>query len=92
MLQQFIASKQLEGALAIVLGDFFAGKIGELNLEERAIEAALLEFAERTDIPVLRYIGIGHGNRNFPVPLATAARLNLGSMPVLTVSTGASVS
>lgn len=90
MLQQFKVS-QLEGALAIVLGDFFGGKTGELNLEEKAIEAALLEFAARTEIPVLRYTGIGHGNRNFPLPLNTAARLNLGNMPVLTVSSGAAV-
>ncbi len=88
-LQQFINSHQLEDACAVLLGDFFAGKNENIGGATPAMDDMLQDFATRSPVPVLRYSGVGHSERNFPIPLGTPARLNLGSMPILTVATGA---
>jgi muramoyltetrapeptide carboxypeptidase len=90
-LQQFISSKQLEKACAVILGDFFAGKNENIGGVTPEMEEVLQEFATHCPVPVLRYSGVGHSNRNFPIPLGTNTRLNLGTLPVVTVATGAAL-
>jgi muramoyltetrapeptide carboxypeptidase len=92
MLQQFSASDQFAEAQAVIFGDFFSTKItGDDETIAAAMDAALQEFAESCALPVLRYTGIGHGSKNFPLPLATQTRLNCGMLPVLTAATGAAI-
>jgi muramoyltetrapeptide carboxypeptidase len=81
--QHFLASDQLHGARAVILGDFTeAGKTSTL------MESVLQEFADQCSLPVLRYEGIGHGTRNHPVPFGTDTGLTLGTNPKLKVATG----
>jgi muramoyltetrapeptide carboxypeptidase len=91
ILQQFISAKQLDNARAIILGDFFAGKNENIGGVTPAMEEVLQDFAERCSVPVLRYSGVGHSDRNFPIPFGAETRLNLGTLPVLTVATGAAL-
>jgi muramoyltetrapeptide carboxypeptidase len=77
ILQQFLASEFLQSTLAIILGDF---------TPEENVELALEEFANQTEIPVLRCHGIGHGRGNHPIPLGTAATLSLGKTAEIVIA------
>lgn len=86
--QHFLASQQLNGAEAIILGDFIPTE--DKPQQAVVMEVVLQEFADQCTIPVLRYAGIGHGKRNYPIPLATKTRLTLGDKATLVAATGAS--
>ena len=82
MFQQLLASRYLEKTQAIILGDFIS--------DQPAMALALKEFAAQSPVPVLRYKGIGHGEKNHPIPFGTSANLTLGKQPTLHVATGVS--
>jgi muramoyltetrapeptide carboxypeptidase len=91
MFQHFLASNLLQEAQGVLLGDFIP-KRPDAKIEETdstAMEVVLQEFADQCPIPVLRYHGIGHGKRNYPIPLGTATRLTLGDKATLVAATGA---
>jgi muramoyltetrapeptide carboxypeptidase len=67
-------------AAAILLGDFVGG--AEPN-GTSLIKPVLERFAQSCKIPVLQVAGVGHGNVNFPIPLATKSRLILGDQTKL---------
>lgn len=71
---------------AVILGNFiFSGE----NADNMEIERCLQDFAGRLDkknIPVVRDIGVGHGERNHPVPMGAEAKLKLGLAPNLAIS------
>jgi muramoyltetrapeptide carboxypeptidase len=90
-LQQFLNSKQLDTARAVILADFFSGKNENIGGVTPEMDEVLQDFAARCPVPVLRYSGVGHSNRNFPIPFGSEARLNLGTLPIVTVATGAAL-
>ena len=91
MLQHFLASHLFHDAKAILFGDFTQRKSPNSTTphDTRPMDNALQEFADACDLPVLRYHGIGHGRKNYPIPFATPTKLVLGEQPELTAATGA---
>lgn len=75
MLEHLRQANIFEDAAAILFGDFIKGN--EPN-GTSLIEPTLNRFAESCDIPVVQMKGVGHGYTNFPVPLGTSVKLNLG--------------
>lgn len=75
MLEHLSQANIFKHATAILLGDFLGGE--EPN-GTSLIQPVLNRFAEQCNIPVVQIAGIGHGYTNFPIPLGTAAQLNLG--------------
>jgi muramoyltetrapeptide carboxypeptidase len=71
-----------EKASALILGDFT--KSDEPN-GSSLIEPLLLRFAESLAIPVVRMKGIGHGARNYPLPLNVLGELYLGGTTQLCI-------
>ncbi|MGC1181514.1 S66 peptidase family protein [Legionella sp.] len=82
MLEHLQQANVLEGATAILLGDFLGGD--EPN-GSSLIQPVLQRFAEQCAIPVVQMNGIGHGSTNFPIPCATNAKLHLGDDIQLTI-------
>ncbi len=82
MLQQFILTGLLEPhnkPAAVILGDFSNANAEQLQ----AIENCLHEFAEKLtaeNIPVLRCLGIGHGQQNHPFIEGGVGELQLGEV------------
>jgi muramoyltetrapeptide carboxypeptidase len=73
LLQQLSAARSFEGALAVVFGrpeEFVP------EAEGPAVEESLAEFARSAPFPVLCDLPCGHGERNEPLPLGPAARLD----------------
>jgi muramoyltetrapeptide carboxypeptidase len=91
MLQQFLASNHLTGAKAIILGDFIhkTKEPTEDSVALTPMDFVLQEFADQCPLPVLRYAGIGHGSKNYPIPFATPTELTVGDEPELISATGA---
>lgn len=83
MLEQLRQANILKGAAAILLADFLGGDEPDGT---SLIQPVLQRFAERCDIPVVQMKGIGHGRTNYPIPLGTNARLQLGAAISLTCS------
>lgn len=81
MLQHLQQANIFEDAAAILFGDFIEGKEPDGTC---LIESALNRFADSSKIPVVRVKGVGHGYTNFPLPLGTNAKLQLGSKVTLT--------
>lgn len=69
-----------QDAAAIILGDFTEGN--EPN-GESLIMSVLKRFAQNCKIPVIKIEGIGHGYTNYPLPLGTKSKLQLGKDPKL---------
>lgn len=81
MLEHLQQAHILDGATAILFGDFLGGN--EPN-GTSLIQAVLQRFADACAIPVVQIDGIGHGVTNFPIPCATKGRLELGNQMHLT--------
>lgn len=75
MLEHLKQANIFKNAAAILLGDFVGGN--EPN-GSSLIKPVLERFAQNCEIPVVQVSGIGHGHTNFPLPLGTAAKLQLG--------------
>lgn len=76
MLTHLQQAHLLDGAAAILLGDFLGGNEPDGT---SLIPAVVQRFAEACALPVVQIAGIGHGATNFPIPCATSARLQLGN-------------
>ena len=76
MLEHLRQANIFTGAAAIVFGDFIEGN--ESN-GSSLVKPVLKRFAEHCAIPVIQVEGIGHGHINFPLPLGTKAKLQLGN-------------
>jgi muramoyltetrapeptide carboxypeptidase len=75
MLEHLHQADIFKKAKAILFGDFIRGKEPDGSC---LIKPVLERFAENCKIPVVKLEGIGHGYTNFPLPLGTAAELQLG--------------
>lgn len=81
LLWQLQNSKALDGCEAILLGNFIGGNEPKMNPDDvkdqtkNFIETALQEFAERTKVPVLSGLQMGHGDVNRPLFLGSKAQL-----------------
>jgi muramoyltetrapeptide carboxypeptidase len=85
MLVHLAQAGLLVGVKAIVLGDFTEGL--EKDGTDRTDEA-LQAFANEVNIPVLKGMPCGHGDKNHPLPFNTPATLILGKTGTLKVETG----
>lgn len=83
MLEHLHQAAIFQKASAILFGDFLGGNEPDGN---SLVQPVLERFASHCDIPVVQVKGIGHGHTNFPIPLGTLARLNLGEKIKLTCS------
>lgn len=81
MLQHLQQANIFKKAIAILFGDFIEGKEPDGTC---LIESALNRFADDSQIPVVQVKGVGHGHTNFPLPLGTKAKLQLGSKVTFT--------
>lgn len=75
MLEHLRQAALFSGAKALIFGDFLGGEEPDGS---SLINPVLQRFAKACDIPVVQIKGIGHGYTNFPIPLGTGARLQLG--------------
>lgn len=75
MLEHLRQSRLIQGAKAIVFGDFLEGL--EPN-GSSLIAPVITRFAATLKIPVIKINDIGHGYDNFPLPLGTKTKLTLG--------------
>lgn len=75
MLEHLRQANIFKNAAAIVFGDFIEGKEPDGS---SLIKPVLERFAENCDIPVVQIAGVGHGYTNFPIPLGTVSKLQLG--------------
>lgn len=75
MLQHFSHACLFNKVKAILLGDFLNGN--EPN-GESLVDPVLQRFAEQMNVPVLRCLGIGHGQVNRCLPLGIPTQLILG--------------
>jgi muramoyltetrapeptide carboxypeptidase len=71
-LVQLAHSGCLDQCAAILFGDFSLGN--EPN-GSNYVEQALREFAASTKIPCFSHLPVGHGSRNFPMPVGTKVTL-----------------
>lgn len=85
MLEHLRQASLFKNAAAILFGDFIGGE--EQN-GSTLIPPVLSRFAQTCNIPVLQIKGIGHGYSNFPIPLGTPAKLQLGKETKLNVAAG----
>lgn len=85
MLEQLYQVGIFAKAKAVIFGDFIGGE--EPN-GTSLIKPILRRFAERLTIPVVQINGIGHGNINYPVPLGTPVKLQLGAQRWLNCQLG----
>lgn len=76
MLEQLRQANIFQDIKAIVFGDFINGQ--EAN-GICLVNPVLQRFAQSSDQPVIKVSGIGHGYRNYPLPLGTDATLSLDS-------------
>lgn len=76
MLEHLRQANIFKDAHAIIFGDFVGGN--EPN-GSSLVEPVLKRFAEECKIPVLQIKGVGHGYINYPLPLGTSAKLQLGN-------------
>ena len=78
------------GAIAILLGDVFRNLVApsSASAEDHVdyLRRKLVEFAESLEIPVLETGLVGHGDENFPIPLAWSVELRLGATPEISLS------
>lgn len=81
MLEHLSQTGLLEGARAILFGDFI--QCEEPN-GQSLIQDILLRFAKTCECPVVQIAGIGHGYVNNPLLLGTPTALQLGSAITLT--------
>ncbi len=83
MLEHLHQANIFKDASAIVFGDLLEGKESDGS---SLIEPVLKRFAQTCKIPVVKINGVGHGHVNFPVPLGTKAKLQLGKQIKLDVT------
>jgi muramoyltetrapeptide carboxypeptidase len=76
MLEHLRQVNVFKQATAILFGDFTEGN--EPN-GSSLVKPVLERFAQSCEIPVVQIEGVGHGPTNFPLPLGTKAKLQLGS-------------
>ncbi len=76
MLEHLSQANIFKDAVAIVFGDFLEGKESDGS---SLVEPVLKRFAHTCKIPVIKVNGVGHGHTNFPMPLGTEAKLQLGN-------------
>lgn len=76
MLEHLRQANIFHDAAAILLGDFIGGNEADGS---SLIHSALRRFAKNCEIPVIQAKGIGHDYVNYPIPLGTVAKLQLGS-------------
>lgn len=81
MLEQLNQAGIFKNAKAILLGDFTKGNEPDGT---SLVEPVLDRFATTCDIPILRIPNVGHESINFPIPLGTTTKLQLGDNPILT--------
>lgn len=77
MLAHLIQTDLLKQATAIVFGDMSQGQEPDGS---SLIEPVLKRFAQELPLPVVKISGIGHEPINYPLPLGTKAKLQLGSV------------
>lgn len=75
MLQHLHQANLLQGAVAILLGDFLGGAEADGS---SLINPVLQRFAQACSIPVFQVANIGHGIDSLPVPLGVKVSLQLG--------------
>jgi muramoyltetrapeptide carboxypeptidase len=63
-----------KGCRAVIFGDFIGGKEPNGNSK---VPAVLKRFAEHQKFPVLKGLPVGHGLRQWPLPMGTSACLSL---------------
>ena len=84
-LKYFKRIGKLEGAKALILGDFFAGLLDPEPIENQKQEEIfwrlIKNFSESLDIPVFHSSRIGHGNANDPLVLGWSVKLCDGDCP-----------
>lgn len=85
VLEHFIQANLLQGAKAIIFGDFTEGVAEN---DHHLIFKAINNFADKFDIPVLSYNKIGHGKYNDPMPIGTRSILTLGKKISLECESG----
>ena len=88
MLTHLSHAHVLDHVKAILFGDIIGGD--EQN-GSNFVTHALTSFAAHCPVPVLQCKLFGHGKRNLPLPLYTAANLTLGRGAALTCKTGAAL-
>lgn len=74
ILEQIKQASLFNEAKAILLGDFLGGNEPDGSC---LIQPVLQHFADQTDIPVFKTIGVGHGSTNFPLVLGMPATLDV---------------
>jgi muramoyltetrapeptide carboxypeptidase len=72
MLLQLKQSEILNGVVAILMGEFRSDKGQE---DQEKMKPVSLRFAENSDIPIYEIDGIGHSERNYPMPLGTMSQI-----------------
>ena len=72
MLTHLAQAGIFDGVKALVFGDFLSGE--EPN-GRSLVQPVLQRFAESLSLPVVQIEGVGHGRRNYPLPLGTRASL-----------------
>ncbi len=81
MLEHLRQAGIFKQATAILLGDFLGGNEPDGST---LVEAVLQRFAKNCQLPVIKITGLGHGFTNFPLPLGTRVKLQLGKTIKLT--------
>jgi muramoyltetrapeptide carboxypeptidase len=85
MLQHLQQSGILQHVKAVLFGDFVPGKKSN---DIELIQCVLKHFAQAQSCPILHCLGIGHGEKNRSLPLATKAELALGTQQLMIKITG----
>jgi muramoyltetrapeptide carboxypeptidase len=75
MLEHMRQANIFKNAAAILFGDFIEGNEPDGS---SLISPVLERFAQSSEIPVIQVQGIGHGHTNYPIPLGTKTKLQLG--------------
>ncbi len=89
MLHQLHSAGCFAQVHALLFGDFNANPQQNTSQQfQDKIDAVLQEFAVNLPMPVLRIHGVGHGNKNLPVPLNTGTQLILGAVTKMIVAAG----
>jgi muramoyltetrapeptide carboxypeptidase len=76
ILNHFKQSKILDGAKAIIFGDFVYKGLNE-HIEKELIEKSIKRFSLSTSTPVYRIANIGHGEKNYPLPFGFKTNISL---------------
>lgn len=85
LLHQFEQANFFQGCRAVVFGDFTDCEEADGSALWKKV---LKDFAQRSRVPVLKGLKVGHGDVQWPLPLNTPASLSLGNSSKLVVSTG----